>query len=134
MSRRRAALGALAIVALFAAGLSFAGRPAAGLDAGPLLADSVAELDRALADAGVAADVEAVEEGSFMLGAYPRSRVFWRIRLHAPATEDQLQRLADDALRLRTGTVWFSVPDDEGRRRLVTYSDQKDTQTMKERT
>lgn len=135
MTRAQIAVGAVAIGALVAAGgLSSSQRPAASLDAVPLLADKVVELDRELARAGIAASVEAVEEGSFMLGAYPRSRVFWRIRLEAPVSEAQLQRVADKALRLRAGNVWFSVPDGEGRRRLVTYSDQKDTEMMEERT
>jgi hypothetical protein len=79
-----------------------------------LLSEATARLQKYLEATAVTAVVQAQEEGAFMCGAYPRSRVIWSIRVTEPPLAPDDPRLDDIALVaycLRPGWVRFRVPE-----------------------
>ena len=97
------------------------------------LAEATRQLQTYLEAKAVIAKVRVREEGAFMLGAYPRSRVLWSIQVADPAlTPEDESRLADIALGaycLRTGWVWLSLTTPTGQTRLISYA-QADLETL----
>jgi len=91
-----------------------------------LLADANRRLQRYLEVQGLTAQIQAQEEGAFMLGAYPRSRVLWSIRVMKPALKADDDRAALDEIALaayclRPGWVWLNIASPAGQTRLISY-------------
>lgn len=90
-----------------------------------LLEDARNVLGEYLHNAGFSVQIDLREEGSFMLGAYPRSDVLWSLRILEPSImtdEIVLEQIALAAFCLRQGWVWLSIGTRSGERELLSYS------------
>lgn len=115
---RLRALGLLAVSAV----VGYGSQPSTPVELS--VADAVTILESDLVELGIDGTVAAAEEGSFMLGAYPRASVLWHLRLSDQPSIQHMEDLATRAAELREGWVWISVGDGEGGVKLHAFPDQ----------
>ena len=91
-----------------------------------LVAEAKQQLQTYLQAKAITANVEAKEEGAFMLGAYPRAQVLWSIRISQPPLTTADTNIMDDitlaAYCLRSGWVWLNITDPSGDTTMVSYA------------
>lgn len=91
-----------------------------------LLNQASEQLQAYLETIQLTATLQVKEEGALMLGAYPRAKVLWAIRVTEPAISADDQPLLEDialaAYCLRSGWVWLNIRPPSQKRILISYT------------